>query len=732
MNKIGILDPEGKNLNPLTGNPYSEHYRKIALEGEIGKPPWTKFPVYQDAEKIIKLIKDNQVLLIKSGTGSGKTVLVPKFALHALDYKGKVVITIPKKLPVEMGAKFAAETLDVKLGQEVGYQYRGSKLDDGSRSKTEKTKLLFSTDGSVVAQLINDAQLKAYDIVIVDEAHERKIQIDFLLLLMKKALKLNKDLKLIIMSATINPEIFANYFKKDFKYAELEVSGVTNFPIEIHYLQTPLKNPEKDFIDAGVNIIINILKSDIPGDILFFVNSLDEAKRACKSLHINVQKENLKKVFCVELASNISKEAEKYATDPVLYKNRANGPFDRKVIMATNAVESSSTIQGLIFVIDSGWAYEDSYDPNKMERKLLLERISQAQADQRKGRVGRTQNGICYRLYTLEEFNNFKKYPLTDIQKSDLTGDILRFMKLPYIQSNKDLINLLQELIEPPQPDYVKSAIYRLYAIGALDKLDQTGKLTKYGLQMVQFRKLDPILSRAVIESYKYNNVYETIEMAILVQRSDGRLNSFLIDYKPSPEAYSDRKKQEKEKGEYKKIIKKFLNSNGDFFTLVKIYKTFREYVNKHTEYEIIKWCDKNYLNYKTLKNINKIINDTIEEANEIIKKETKMNNEYIYNRNENMMGGSNNIMKNFIHGLYINLAIKAREEYYNCFPFENTTAPISRESSVSKGNKYIIYWDLVNILGRRKFNLVNKISENDLNILDKKSKELIKKCLKK
>ena len=251
---IGIMDRAGTKINPMNGQKFSEKW--------LSSPKWWQnLPMYADSNKIINLINDNQVLLVISGTGSGKTVLVPFYALHTLNYQGRVVMTIPKTGVVLKAATTSSEMADVVLGKEVGYQYRGSRLSNGGPTKSESTKLLISTDGSIVAQLINDPEMKAYDIVIIDEAHERGVQIDLLLLLMKKALRLNKKLKLIVMSATINPLIFENYFKSEFKYAAVNVSGnLTNYPVKMEYLQKPLANPEKDFIKAGISRIIQILE----------------------------------------------------------------------------------------------------------------------------------------------------------------------------------------------------------------------------------------------------------------------------------------------------------------------------------------------------------------------------------------------------------------------------------------------------------------------------------------
>ena len=730
MNQIyGILDPEGKEPNPLTGQEYSNNYRKQTEW-------WTKLPVYADRDKIIKLINENQVILLVSGTGSGKSVLLPFYALHTTNYKGNIVMTIPKRGAVIKAAKTAASISNVELGQEVGYQYRGSRLSNGRSSKNIKTKLLISTDGSVVAQLINDPKLSAYDIVIIDEAHERGIQIDLLLLLMKKALKINPNLKLIIMSATINPEIFANYFKHDFKYKLIEVSGaLTNYPVQIKYLPTELKNPEKDFLNAGIDILIKLLQNTDDGDIIFFVNSSNEAIQGCKKLQIEVKNKKIDKPFCIELSGGSNLETQNYAVNEFKYRNHPNGPFTRKIVLATNAAESSLTVKGLVYIIDSGWAYVDSYDPDKMERRLLQERISKAQVTQRTGRVGRTKPGICYRLYTEKEYKTFIDYPVVDIRKSDITNDILRFLKLPYIHTIYDLLKLLKELIEPPKDNFIKSALYRLYALDAIDKMSPEGKLTELGNKMLKFRKLDPIIAKAVIESYYYRVEYDMITLAALLNSADGRMNTFIRDMRLRQ---GDRGYKE-EKIKYDRAKKGYRSVNGDILTLLKLYKQFREYSDTHEVEETKKWCRNNYLKYDRLKEIKKAAQDIMKEAQDIVMTKNQLiNQEYIYNNNISQKGGvnidENSIMSALIQSLFINMAKKVGYRYKTCFPFEKSEANISQDSelSVTKiGPKYIIYMELANILGRQKFNLISRVPENVIQKLNNKQKTMIETCFK-
>ena len=285
IERIGILDPDGVNLNPLTGKNYTKLYKDLAKDPYNERKGWARLPMYNNPDHspldIIKDIIENRVMILEAGTGNGKSVLVPKYALHALDYKGKVVITNPKQIITKENADYAAACLDVDIGREVGYQYQGSKLPNGKSSKSSDTMLLFSTDGTVERVLAGNPSGTDYDIVIIDEAHERNVRIDKILLQMKMALQINPNIKLIVMSATLPGNLFTNYFK-EFNPKVINLPAIPNFPVKDIFLD---KDP--NLIQPGdyAKIIVNnILNKNRSGDIICFVNTKNKANAICNSI----------------------------------------------------------------------------------------------------------------------------------------------------------------------------------------------------------------------------------------------------------------------------------------------------------------------------------------------------------------------------------------------------------------------------------------------------------------
>jgi HrpA-like RNA helicase len=447
--EIGILDPQGSQLNPLTGEVYEDIYYNSSKNANSNNPTykflskiWSNFPMYAKRLESIKAIYENQVVLVISGTGSGKTVLTPKFALHALNYQGRIAITNPKRIPSKENAIFAAKTLGVKLGKQVGLKYKGS---DSAHYSANDAKLIYCTDGYIVAKLESDPMLSDFDCLIIDEAHERNVNIDLLLLLVKGLIKRRPDFKLIIMSATINEKVFINYFPQpEFKFGFIDAGVIPNKPIEEYFLDAPINKFDdngnlinKDFIQAGVDRVVKILRETQEGDILVFFTGKGEAQDGITLLHRELERVNKNldsKIFADILHAGTQKETQDLLINNKKYKE--NTKFTRKVIFATEVAESSITVKGLDYVVDSGLANENIYYGAKNMVSLEKKYIAKANHRQRKGRVGRIRPGFCYNLFTKKEFEEkFPEYPEAPILTDDISENILAFL------SNKELVS---------------------------------------------------------------------------------------------------------------------------------------------------------------------------------------------------------------------------------------------------------------------------------------------------
>jgi HrpA-like RNA helicase len=297
---IGIFDIKGDNVNPFTKEPYQNLYSTQQMDVDGQKVPmtyanlatkWSQLTVYKYKDELLDSIKNNQVTLAKAGTGVGKTVLIPKIALHAFNYEGKVLTTIPKRLITRSNAEYAAKCLDSKLGDHVGYYFKG----DNKISKN--SKLIFTTTGSILSKVTgNDPYLEEYNCIVIDEAHERSVQTDLLLLLIKNALKKRKDLRLVIMSATINLEAFRNYYK-EFTFSEVDIPGLT-FSVKQFWLP---QRPE-NWYKSAVERVMKILTTTDEGDILIFGKASSDGENIVSTSQTNVSQVATKSV---PLCSNI-------------------------------------------------------------------------------------------------------------------------------------------------------------------------------------------------------------------------------------------------------------------------------------------------------------------------------------------------------------------------------------------------------------------------------------------
>ena len=452
---IGIYDLTGENNNPLTNTPYSSDYKNNVKY-------WKDLPCYKHRDKLITLINKNQVILIVSGTGSGKTVLIPKFALHTLNYKKTVLVTTPKTITTQENAKWAATLLDVTLGKEVGYRFKGSDPNHVS----DDSKLIFSTDGLILSDMMNtDELLSNIDILIIDEAHERNLNIDLLLFKAKKILYNRPEFKLIIMSATINAEIFEKYYTKEydgvsFTFDKYEIEGASYKPVKSIFLSSPIKKSEVMF--KAIEIITELVNQDFQGDILAFLSTKSEILK----LQDKLQKTQFKnKQYIVGIYSKVEDEDMKNALDDQLCINDTE-LCSVKVILTTNIAESSITIKGLYYVIDNGYQWFVNFDSEQFCSVMGQERITQASIKQRMGRVGRTKDGVCYHLYTEKEYKTFPKFPPGKIFVENISNFAAKFILVE--KSPSAFVDIINNLIEPIKEKSIINYLYYLYISGVL------------------------------------------------------------------------------------------------------------------------------------------------------------------------------------------------------------------------------------------------------------------------
>ena len=643
-NKLGINDPNGIYNNPLTNEPYKNLYSDEIknINGEMLPATysnlakiWTDKIVYNNKDKLIETISNNQVTLATAGTGVGKTILIPRIALHALNYKGKVVCTVPKRLPARNNASFVAQCMDVKIGEHVGYSYQGT--NETNKNGIE-TKLIFTTTGSILSRMTgNDPLLSNYSCIIVDEAHERSVETDQLLLLLKKVCQIRKDLKLIIMSATISLEKFRNYYPSSlFKFGEVDAGSETTHEVKQYFMDKP-----DDWKKTAVDITMKLLKKTADGDIMIFVKSAGDANiiitgieksmsdfrnefvknrklsmkkigsvtktkkhntvasRTASRTASKTSKASLKQLeassyvinpFCVKLEGSSSKEEATLATNMNLFKTKKNEkgyPYTRKIVVTTNVAESSITVDGIVYIIDSGYEYEESYEPNTRARALLEKMISQSAVKQRKGRAGRTRPGVCFHLYSKKDYERFREYPTPSIEKSDITGNILDIMRMEASDTVKKMRYLLDEFMDPPHEKFIINSLKTLEALGAITTLNEDGIITPMGSAISKFRVISPCFARSIIASHFYGVSRSMCDIIALAHNADGRIGNFFIKY------YPDKKKtvewNKKELNRHKSIMKSFEHPYGDYMSMLKAYKMYIAFIKTNTKQSISK-----------------------------------------------------------------------------------------------------------------------------------------------
>src|SRR6187551_3174293 len=455
-----------------------------APEPVITYPP--ELPVSAARDEIARAIRDHQVVIVAGATGSGKTTQLPKICLQL--GRTNIAHTQPRRIAARSIAERIAEELEVQLGSTVGYKVRFTD------KVTADTRVALMTDGILLNEIHRDRLLRRYDTIIIDEAHERSLNVDFLLGYLRRILPDRPDLKVVITSATIDPEAFATHFAApDGTPAPIiEVSGRT-YPVEIRYrplvaeaLDDEEPTEDRDPIQ-GINDAIDELTKEDKGDILVFLSGEAEIRDAEDA----IRGRNLPNTDILPLYGRLS------AADQHKVFQRGGsgaGGGNRRIVLATNVAETSLTVPGIRYVIDAGTARISRYSVRSKIQRLPIEAISQASANQRSGRSGRTSPGIAIRLYSEEDFTRRPEFTEPEILRTNLAAVILQMISLGL----GDIANF--PFLQPPDSRGVKDGLDLLSELSAITPGPH---ITKIGKQLSQL-PIDPRLARMVIESKQH------------------------------------------------------------------------------------------------------------------------------------------------------------------------------------------------------------------------------------
>ncbi|TFK51412.1 P-loop containing nucleoside triphosphate hydrolase protein [Heliocybe sulcata] len=550
------------DTNPFTNTPHTPQYKKI-LDAR------KKLPVYSQMNEFYRIFSENQIIVMVGETGSGKTTQIPQFVCYSdLPHtKGKMVAcTQPRRVAAMSVAKRVADEMDVPLGKQVGYSIR---FEDMTEPGT--TFLKYMTDGMLLREAMNDPDLTRYSTIILDEAHERTLATDILMGLLKTLAKRRSDLKLIVMSATLDALKFQKYFGlKPGEPAPLfKVPGRTH-PVEVFYTQ----EPEPDYVEAAIRTVLMIHRAEEPGDILLFLTGEEEIEDACRKIKIeaddlmNQDPDSVGPLVCIPLYSSLPPQQQQRIFDSPPPPRTPDGPPGRKVVVSTNIAETSLTIDGIVYVVDPGFSKQKVYNPRIRVESLLVSPISKASAQQRAGRAGRTRPGKCFRLYTERDFmKELEEQTHPEILRSNLANTVLELVKLGI----KDLVRF--DYVDAPAPETLMRALELLNYLAALD---DDGNLTALGEIMAEF-PLDPQLAKVLIVSpeFKCSNEMLTIVAMLSV-----------------PNVWIRPASQKKESDAAKQMM---TVPDGDHLTMLNVYN---QYLANGQDKN---WCWQNYLSARAL-----------------------------------------------------------------------------------------------------------------------------------
>ncbi|KAL8991465.1 MAG: hypothetical protein Q9169_007865 [Polycauliona sp. 2 TL-2023] len=553
---------DGPN-NAFSGQPLSNKYFSI-LKTRRG------LPVHAQRDEFLKMYQKSQILIFVGETGSGKTTQIPQFVLFddQPNIQRKVVAcTQPRRVAAMSVAQRVADEMDVKLGEEVGYNIRFEDVTG------PKTILKYMTDGMLLREAMNDNNLKRYSTIILDEAHERTLATDTLMGLLKEVVQRRPDLKIVVMSATLDAQKFQSYFNDA---PLLAVPGRTH-PVEIFYTQAP----ERDYVEAALRTVLQIHATEPEGDILLFLTGEEEIEDACRKINLEVD-EMIREVDAgplkvYPLYGTLPPMQQQRIFDPAPTSKIPGGRPGRKCIVSTNIAETSLTIDGIVYVVDPGFSKQKVYNPRIRVESLLVSAISKASAQQRAGRAGRTRPGKCFRLYTEDAFKKElieTTYP--EILRSNLSSTVLDLKKLGI----DDLVHF--DLMDPPAPETLMRALEELNYLACLD---DEGELTALGQLASEF-PLDPALAVMLISSPEFYCSNEILSLTALLS---------------VPQIFVRPASARKRADEMKAL---FAHPDGDHLTMLNVYHAFK---SPQAQENPKQWCHDHFLSLRALQSADNV-----------------------------------------------------------------------------------------------------------------------------
>ncbi|MEU9732400.1 ATP-dependent RNA helicase HrpA [Streptomyces sp. NPDC048002] len=520
----------------------------------VGYPE--QLPVSQKKDEIAAAIRDHQVVIVAGETGSGKTTQIPKICLElGRGVRGMIGHTQPRRIAARTVAERVAEELDTPLGQAVGWKVRFT-----DQVNPDATFIKLMTDGILLAEIQTDRELRAYDTIIIDEAHERSLNIDFLLGYLAQLLPKRPDLKVVITSATIDPERFSRHFGDA---PIVEVSGRT-YPVEVRYrplLEEDSEDADRDQITA-ITDAVEELMGEGKGDILVFLSGEREIRDTADAL----ERKKYRFTEVLPLYARLSHAEQHRVFQP---------HTGRRIVLATNVAETSLTVPGIKYVIDPGFARISRYSHRTKVQRLPIEPISQASANQRKGRCGRTSDGVCIRLYAEDDFEGRPEFTDAEILRTNLASVILQMTAAGLGDIEKF------PFIDPPDHRNIRDGVQLLQELGALDpaQKDVRKRLTETGRKLAQL-PVDPRLARMVLEADRNGCVREVMVIAAALSIQDPR------------ERPADKQAQADQQHA------RFKDETSDFLAYLNLWRYVREQQKERGSSSFRRMCKQEYLNF--------------------------------------------------------------------------------------------------------------------------------------